>query len=472
MRKIGAILWRGWSIIPRSSTAADPGQGNSGGRVETVDAALRTNQRPMSVDARDSSSGPLDGFQLMRRPARLLSVILDCALGLGSYLAAYWLRFPSEQLATFLRAAWTTAPLVVGGQLAALAAVRAYAPKPRASWLFRVLAGIFIGTAVSSVLIGAALSFEGVSRMAFIADALLFSIAALGWRGVWVLRARTRARTSSEASSDELVDRAEELTTLSAVVTSLYSYRELLKNLVLKDLKLKYRGSVFGFLWSLANPLLMIVVYTVAFTFILRVRGERFVFYLMLGQLSWTFFSSSATMSTGAIVDNAGLLRSVFFPRAILPIATVLFNLAQYLLTICVFLPVMLIWYHVPLSMPMILFPAFLALQVVFTIGVALILATLTAFFRDVRHLLDVALAVLFWTTPIVYELPLVPERLQLLILLSPVSPFVVAYHKLFFYREWPEATVWLVASTYALGAFVVGTALILAFEDRFTEQL
>ena len=104
---------------------------------------------------------------------------------------------------------------------------------------------------------------------------------------------------------------------------------------------------MFGFLWSLANPLLMIVVYTVAFTYILRIRSEGFVFYLMLGLLSWTFFASSAAMSTGAIVDNAGLLKSVLFPRAILPIGTVLFNLAQYLLTVSVFLPVMMIWYRV-----------------------------------------------------------------------------------------------------------------------------
>ncbi len=97
-------------------------------------------------------------------------------------------------------------------------------------------------------------------------------------------------------------------------------------------------------------------------------------------------------MSTGAIVDNAGLLKSVFFPRAILPIATVLFNLAQYLLTMSVFLPIMMLWYRVPLSAPMLLFPVFLALQVLFTIGVAMMLATATAFFRDVRHLLEVAL--------------------------------------------------------------------------------
>jgi ABC-2 type transport system permease protein len=255
-------------------------------------------------------------------------------------------------------------------------------------------------------------------------------------------------------------------------VTGLYSYRELLRNLVIKDLKLKYRGSVFGFLWSLVNPLLMIVVYTVAFTYILHVRSEGFVFYLMLGLFSWTFFANSASMSTGSIIDNAGLLKSVFFPRAILPIATVLFNLAQYVLTMSVFLPIMLAWYRVPLSAPMLMFPVFLALQMLFTIGVAMMLATATAFFRDVRHLLEVALAALFWATPVVYELGQVPEKLRLLILISPMSPFVVAYQNIFYFRQWPEPTVWLVAGTYAAGAFILGTTLVLAFEDRFAEQL
>jgi lipopolysaccharide transport system permease protein len=410
---------------------------------------------------------------LLSRPALLLSVLLDGALAVGAYLAAYWLRFQGDRLETFLPGAWSTMPFVVIGQLAALAAARAYAPRPRVDWLFRVMAGVVLGTVASVVLLGLAVGFEGISRSAFAADAMLLSVAALGWRGIWVLRARAHGRAPIGANADdELVDRAEAMTTLGAVVMSLYSYRELLKRLVVKDLKLKYRGSVFGFLWSLLNPLLMIVVYTVAFTFILRIRGEGFVFYLMLGQLSWTFFASSAAMSTGAIIDNAGLVKSVLFPRAILPIGTVLFNLAQYLLTTAVFLPVMMLWYRVPLAPPMILFPLFLALQVVFTIGIALILATATAFFRDVRHLLEVALAVLFWTTPIVYELRQVPERLQLLILLSPVSSFVVAYQQLFFYREWPAPTVWLMATAHALGAFIVGALLFLAFEDRFTEQL
>ncbi len=406
------------------------------------------------------------------RPALSLSLALDVAFGLVVYLVCYWLRFQTGELATFLPMAWSTTPLVTASQVGGMAVSRSYVPVARAAWMGRVAAGALLGTALAMGMVGLAFGFEGVSRMVFIADAVLFSIAVLGWRAVWALGMRARRRAAAAAARGYLVDRAEEMTTLSGVVTSLYSYRELLKGLVFKDLKLKYRGSVFGFVWSLANPLLMIIVYSVAFTFILRVRGEMFVFYLMLGQLSWTFFASSASMSTGAIVDNAGLMRSVFFPRAILPIATVLFNLAQYLLTIAVFLPVMLLWYRIPLVPPMLLFPIFLAMQAVFSIGVALILATVTAFFRDVKHLLDVALSVLFWTTPIVYELTQVPERLRLLILISPVSPFVVAYHDIFFYRIWPEPTVWVVAAIYAVGSFLVGAALLLAFEDRFTEQL
>jgi ABC-2 type transport system permease protein len=269
-----------------------------------------------------------------------------------------------------------------------------------------------------------------------------------------------------------MVNRAADAPSIQRTLAGLRQYRHLLRNLVLKDLKLKYRGSVIGFLWSLANPLVMAIVYTVAFTKILRAGSEGFVFYLMLGLLSWTFFANSASMSTGAIIDNAGLLKSVSFPRAILPIATVLFNLAQYLLTMSVFLPMMITWYRVPLSEPMVLFPVFLALQSVFTIGVAMILATATAFFRDVRHLLEVALAMLFWMTPIVYQLDQIPDRLRLIILMSPMSPFVVAYQKIFYFRQWPEPTVWLMAGTYAAGAFIIGTTLVLAFEDRFAEQL
>ena len=118
-----------------------------------------------------------------------------------------------------------------------------------------------------------------------------------------------------------------------------FRYRELIRNLVLKDLKLKYRDSVLGFLWSLANPLLLIVVYSFVFGHILRGGPQNFAYFLMVGILPWNFFAQSLMMSTGSILDNGSLIRKVATPMEVFPIATALFNLAQYLLALVVFFP-------------------------------------------------------------------------------------------------------------------------------------
>ncbi len=119
----------------------------------------------------------------------------------------------------------------------------------------------------------------------------------------------------------------------------LYNYRELIRNLVLKDLKLKYRDSVLGFLWSLANPLLLILVYSFVFGHILRGGPPDFAYFLMVGILPWNFFAQSLMMSTGSIIDNGNLLRKVALPMEVFPVTTVLFNLAQFVLALAVFFP-------------------------------------------------------------------------------------------------------------------------------------
>jgi lipopolysaccharide transport system permease protein len=269
-----------------------------------------------------------------------------------------------------------------------------------------------------------------------------------------------------------MVSYVTELPSIRRTLTGLHKYRHLLRNLVLKDLKLKYRGSVIGFAWSLANPLLMVGIYTFAFKRIMRVPTERFVFYLILGLLAWTYFASSLAMSTGAIADNGGLVKSVRFPRAILPTATVLFNLAQYILTVIVFLPLMLVLYGIPLAPPMLLFPVFVVLQTLFTIGLALALATGTVFFRDVRHLLDVAISLLFWTTPIVYQLTGVSDRMAHLILLSPMTAFVTAYHDIFYDGVWPSPAIWTISILYTVIALTVGLWMVVRYEDHFAERI
>jgi ABC-type polysaccharide/polyol phosphate export permease len=274
------------------------------------------------------------------------------------------------------------------------------------------------------------------------------------------------------APAPRLVDRAAARPTIGASLISVFSYRELVRNLVLKDLKLKFRGSVLGFLWSLVNPLAMVAVYTFAFKYILASRQPGFPFFVLLGLLAWSFFANSAVMSTGTIIEGGSLVKAVRFPRAVLPLATVLFNLTQYLLTVIVLLPAMFLIYRVPPSGPMLLFPIFLLLQVAFTIGVALILAAATTFFRDVRHFVDIALSLLFWMTPIVYPIDQAPEWLRSALLVSPMTSFVVSYQRIFYDGVWPGPLVWAAALGYGLGVLAIGALWFMAVEDRFGDHL
>src|ERR1051325_5172382 len=173
---------------------------------------------------------------------------------------------------------------------------------------------------------------------------------------------------------------------------SLYRYRSLVMNLVLKELKLKYRDSVFGFLWSLANPLMLILVYSFVFRQVLRGGVDRFPYFMLVGILPWNFFAQSLVMSTGSIIDSSGLIRKVALPLEVFPVATVAFNLAQYFLALIVFFPMAVFFFHIPPSWSWIAFFPILLMHFLFTLGMSFLLSTVTVFFRDVRHFTEIIL--------------------------------------------------------------------------------
>jgi ABC-2 type transport system permease protein len=397
-------------------------------------------------------------------------VLIDAAIGAISVFLAYRLRFDRHTLSEFFgaaeRAAVLAAVLVpVTGLLSGL-----YRP-PHRLWPIKLILSVALAFTLAGFITWAWTGFGGVSRFAFFAAAVLTVLIGGAWRAVEGLSAHFQVarRPLAEGLFD---DRGAAAAPLGLGLLRLLKYRELLRNLVLKDLKLKYRGSVLGFAWSLANPLVMLLVYWLAFTYILGVRRQSFVLFLLVGMLAWTFFATTIGMSTGTIADAGGLLKSVRFPRTVMPIATVLFNLVQYLMTFGVLLPILLGIFHVAPAWPMLSYPLILLLLVLFTSGVALIVATATAYFRDVKHLVEISLQALFWVTPIVYDLADVPERLRLPILLSPMSPFITAMHDMFVRQAWPDLTVWMAAAAWSVTVFVGGLTIFLSFEDRFAEQL
>ncbi len=402
------------------------------------------------------------------------AALLDATAGVVAVGLAYSLRFPPSQVPHFLGSAAVPLSLTVLLQLATGAAAGLYSSRGQALWPVRLATGAIVGALLALL---ATFGFdvrEGVSREAMVTQVPLFWFFGALWR-FWtglLVRQQMRQALRDQFGDSELVEIGRDMSSMTGGVLRTWRYRHLLVNIVVKDLKLKYQRSILGFAWSLLNPLVMIGVYTVAFRYVMRVPTERFVLFILIGVLAWNFFVGSVMSASEAVISNAALQKSVVFPRAVLPFSTVLFNLSLYLLTIVVFLPVMLLVYRVPPAPRMLLFPLFLFLQVVFITGLTLFLSTASTLFRDVKHLIEVGINVLFWTTPIVYEMTMIPARFQRLALLSPMASFVRAYQDIFYYGVVPSGIVWTVTIVYAVGAFVCGLSVFLAYEDSFADHL
>lgn len=402
------------------------------------------------------------------------AAVLDLTASVAALFVAYRLRFGADDVAHFLAAGAPMLVLIVLLQFGAIVATRLYRSGGQVMWPIRLAGGAVVGALAGLTLAVVVGREDGVSRQAIASQVALLGLGGVLWRSLVGLRIRRKRRLElrERFGHDELVELGADLASMTGGVTRAWAYRHLLFNIVAKDLKLKYQRSVLGFAWSLLNPLVMIGVYTMAFTYVMRLSTPRFVLYILIGLLAWNFFSGAVTSASEAVNGNSSLLRSVVFPRVVLPFAAVTFHLVQYLLTLSVFLPLMLLAYGVSPAPRMLLFPVFLLLQVIFIAGLTMLLATASTVFRDVKHLIDVGLGIFFWTTPIIYEWTMIPPAFQQLALLGPLTPFVRAYQDLFYYGVVPDLSIWLVSTVYAAGTFVCGLSVFLAHEDRFPEFL
>jgi ABC-2 type transport system permease protein len=188
---------------------------------------------------------------------------------------------------------------------------------------------------------------------------------------------------------------------------------ELLRNLVRKDLKVKYKGSTLGFAWSLANPLLLMAVYYVVFQLILRNGIPNFAIYLMSGLLVWNAFSGAVMGASGSVVGNANLVKKVRFPLPVLPLSAVGFALVHFALQLLVLVVVVVATGHSIIGWQLLLAIPALAVALLFTVALSLLVSALNVRYRDTQHLLEVALLAWFWLNPVVYSISLVRQQLQ-----------------------------------------------------------
>lgn len=265
------------------------------------------------------------------------------------------------------------------------------------------------------------------------------------------------------------------------VALQLFRFRGLLATLTARELKARYRGSVLGFLWSLANPLLLLAVYSFVFGVLFQpARGQGigegpYALFVVSGLFPWVWLSTSTLEGSMSLIANAGLIRKAVFPAEILPLVVVLSNLVHFLLALPVILVALVANWLLGGTggglVSVLFLPLVLLLHLPMVAGLALGTAALTVHFKDVRDLLANLFTLLFFLTPILYHLDFFGSEwsvMHWLVRLNPFTPFTLAYQEVLFYGRVPTPTLWAQMAILSLLVWGLGAALF----DRLRETL
>ena len=252
----------------------------------------------------------------------------------------------------------------------------------------------------------------------------------------------------------------------------LYQYREMLKNLVRKDLRTRYKGSFFGFLWTFINPLLQLLVYTVIFTTVMRFNNiENYSMFLFVALLPWIFFSGALTSSAGSIIGNKELIKKIFFPREIIPISVVTSGFVNMVLSyVIVFIALFVTGIGIT--------PAVLCLPLVFlaaymmTLGFSLLFSALNVYFRDLEHILGIVTMAWFYFTPIIYAVDMIPARFLGLFFMNPLTPIILAFRDILYYGVMPDFAILGINLATGVLLTIFGHQIFRKLQKNFVEEI
>ncbi len=262
----------------------------------------------------------------------------------------------------------------------------------------------------------------------------------------------------------------------------LLRYRALIRNLVVSEVKARYKNSLLGFVWSLLNPLAMMLVFTVVFGVLWpNHQVDNYPIFLLCGLLPWNYFTTSVIGSSNSIVAQGNLIKKVYFPREVLPIAAVLAQLVNFLLALLVLFVALLV-FRSHFSAWLWVLPFIILIQTLFAIGMGLILSTLQVFYRDTLMVMDVVLLAWFFLTPIFYSVSQLPavytvwgmdlDVRRLLYILNPMASLINVYRDLLYsgYRTDPD---FFIRTALTAGVVLIfGYWFFTRYSDRFGEEV
>lgn len=256
----------------------------------------------------------------------------------------------------------------------------------------------------------------------------------------------------------------------------LYAYREMIISLVKKDLRGRYKGSVLGFLWTFINPLLQLVVFTLVFSVIMRADYDKYYLFLFVALVPWMFFASSVQDGSISILREKDMIKKIYFPREVLPIATVTSSFVNMLLTFIVIFIVLIVTGHGVNPLAIMCLPVIMLVEYIVCLGIALIVSSLTVYFRDLQYILGIVVMALQYMTPVMYGIDMIeranlPDIYMFLFKLNPMTPIINSYRDILYYKTLPDLTTLITGLLMGIAFIVIGACMFKKLQKGFAEN-
>jgi lipopolysaccharide transport system permease protein len=265
-------------------------------------------------------------------------------------------------------------------------------------------------------------------------------------------------------------------------LAELWRYRELIANLTIRDLKARYKNSLLGIGWSLFNPLLMMLVFTLVYTVMLGQNNSAdYPAFILAGLLPWNFFSAAVMAGTSSIVSSSHLIKKVYFPREVLPLSVLMSNLVNFLIALPVYV-ILALLLGVHFTPWVLLLPIVIGVQITFTLGISFILSAANVFYRDVQQIMEVIILAWFFVTPVIWDVQLLPvTRLiwgvevpvqRLTYILNPMASIIATYRDLMYYGRAIGPDFFLRTAITSMLMLLIGFAVFHRLSGRFAEEV
>ena len=255
-------------------------------------------------------------------------------------------------------------------------------------------------------------------------------------------------------------------------IKELYAYREMIFSLVRRDIKGRYKGSALGFLWTFINPLLQLGVYTMVFSVIMRNGIEDYYLFLFVALIPWIFFSTSLSGGSSCIWAQQDMVKKIYFPREVLPIAFVTSQFVNMLLSFLVVFAVLIVSGKGLNPFALLCLPLIMIVEYLLALSMAMLSSSITVYLRDVEYILGIVTMAWQFLTPVMYSVDQVPEQLMWVFNLNPMTPVIVAYRDILYYGKIPNLGTLVHATVFGIIVLIIGVVVFGKLKRHFAEAL